>query len=198
MRNDLHSEDLKSIWQNQTTEISTMSLALVRQKARELHTRTRRQLFASFWVPLVVAMFYVFCISYFAQLRQVMNTVFAFALAWSLAGLYFLNRGMRPGAMPADAGFSTGLEFCRQAIERQRGYFRRVLLWSFGPLAVAVLTTVVTLAVLAGNGSLVRAMPLMVLTVGWVAAYLVVRVRQQRKLQREADELSGIEKETIG
>ena len=126
-----------------------------------------------------------------------MNTVFAFALAWSLAGLYFLNRGMRPGAMPADAGFSTGLEFCRQAIERQRGYFRRVLLWSFGPLAVAVLTTVVTLAVLAGNGSLVRAMPLMVLTVGWVAAYLVGRVRQQRKLQREADELSGIEKETI-
>jgi hypothetical protein len=67
MRNDLHSDDAKSIWQNQTTETSAMSLVLIRQKARQLHARTRRQLFASFWVPLVVVVFYVFCIGAFAQ-----------------------------------------------------------------------------------------------------------------------------------
>jgi hypothetical protein len=123
-----------------------------------------------------------------------MKTVFACVLSWSLPGLYFLNRGMRPGAMPGDAGFSTGLEFCRRAIERQRDYFRRLLLWSFGPLVAAVLTPIVTFAV-AGKRSFASAMPLTILAAVWIAAYLAVRVRQHRELQREIAELRDVERE---
>ena len=67
------------------------------------------------------------------------------ALAWSLAGLYFLNRGMWAVAMPGDAALTTGLEFCRREIERQRDLLRRVLLWSFGPIMLAIGTLILAL-----------------------------------------------------
>ena len=91
-----------------------MNLILIRQKARELHAKTRRTLLGTLVASLVVAFFYAFFIRQFPQLRQLLHSLFALALAWSLAGLYFLNRGERPGAMPGDAGFSTGIEFCRR------------------------------------------------------------------------------------
>jgi len=68
--------------------------------------------------PLVAALFYAYGMKEFAPLRQVLQPLFAVALAWSLAGLYFLNRGMWSAEMPGDAGLSTGLEFCRLQLER--------------------------------------------------------------------------------
>ncbi|MGA8026978.1 MAG: hypothetical protein WB992_07510 [Bryobacteraceae bacterium] len=149
-------------------------------------------------VPLVIVVFYLFCIREFAPLRQALNTLFAFVLAWSLAGLYFLNRGRRLRAMPEDAGFRTGLQFCREEIQRERNYFRRVLLWSFGPIVLALGTLILTFAVIAGKDFFARAMPLTLLAVVWIAAYLLIRFRQQRKLQREIDELSEVARENSG
>jgi hypothetical protein len=40
--------------------------------------------------------------------------------------------------MPADAGLSTGLQFCRDEIERRRTLLRRVLFWSLGPILLAL------------------------------------------------------------
>jgi len=172
-----------------------MSLVLIRQKARELHAKTRRQRLGTLTVPLVVAFFYAFCIKQFPQLRQVLYLLFTFALAWSLAGLYFLNRGKWTGEMPGDTGFSTGLEFCRREIERRRDYVRRGLLWSFGPVLLAIGTFLVALAIVAGTGIWSKAMPFMTLVVIWIGAYFVIRVRQERELQRAVDELSDVERE---
>lgn len=195
MRNDLQDDDPKTIWQNQSTEALTMSLVLIRQKARELHAKTRRQLLGTLMVPLVLAFFYAFCIRQFPQMRQVLHSLFAFALAWSLAGLYFLNRRKWPGEMPGNVGFSTGLEFCRRELERQRDYFRRVLLWSFGPVLLAIGTLLLAFAIVTGTGIFPKAMPFMALVVVWIAAYFVIRVRQGRELQHEIDELSDVERE---
>jgi hypothetical protein len=38
-------------------------------------------------------------------------------------------------------------------------------------------------------------MPFLTLVVVWIAAYLVVRMRDQRKLRREIDELNDIERQ---
>jgi hypothetical protein len=195
MRNDLHDDDPKKIWQNQPTETSTMSLILIRQKARELHAKTRRELLGTLTVPVVIAFFYAFSIKQFPDLRQVLYSLFAFALAWSIAGLYFLNRGKRPREMPGDAGFSTGLEFCRQEIERRGDYFRGILLWSFGPVLLAIGTFFMALAAAAGTAIFLKAMPFMTLVVVWIAAYFLIRARQQRELRRELDELSKVERE---
>ncbi|MGI8744197.1 MAG: hypothetical protein ACR2NN_16810 [Bryobacteraceae bacterium] len=195
MRDDFHGDDLRTIWQNQPTEASTMTLEKIRQKARELHAKTRRELLGTLTVPLVVALFYAFGIKQFPPLQQVLQPLFAFALAWSLAGLYFLNRGKWSGAMPGDSGFSAGLELCRREIERRRDYFRHVLLWSFGPVLLVIGTFILALAIVAGRGIFPNAMPFIMLVVVWIAAYFVIRVRKQRELQREIDELNDIERE---
>ena len=95
-----------------------MTLILIKQRSRDLRTSTRKKLLGTLAGPL----------------------------AWSLAGLFFLNRGMWSSAMPADAGLSTGLEFCRREIERQRALLRRILLWSFGPLLLTIATFILALA----------------------------------------------------
>src|SRR6185503_5210420 len=99
----------------------------IQWKARELHAKTRRQLLGTLAGPLVAAFFYVIGTKSFPLLQPVLQPFFALALAWSLVGLYFLNLGMWSAAMPGDAGLSTGLEFCRREIGRQRNLGRRIV-----------------------------------------------------------------------
>lgn len=194
MRNDSSPNDPRTVWQNQPTEPSLMTLEKIRHKVRELHAKTRRQLMGNFLVPLTAVFVYGFSMQFHDAL---LRPVFALAIAWSLAGLYFLNRGMWSAAMPGDAALSTGLEFYRREVERRRNFFRRVLLWSFGPVLMAIVTLILSM----GNvGILNRATvpsmaPFLVLVVIWIAAYFVIRMRELRELQREIDELNDIEKE---
>ena len=95
------------------------AVSKIRQKAREFHAKTRRELLGTLGVRQ------------FPSLEQVLHTLFALAFVWSFAGLYFLNRGKWSGAMPGDRGFSRGIEFCLREIERRRDHFRPVLLWPF-------------------------------------------------------------------
>ena len=192
---DSPENDPKTIWQNQPTEPSAMTLDKIRQKVRELHAKTRRQLWGALSGPLVAAFFYVFGMKYFPSLQHVLQPLFALALVWSLAGLYFLSRGRWSAGAPEDAGFSAGLEFCRREIERQRDYLRRIVLWGFGPVLLAIGTFILALALVARRGIFPNAMPFMALVVIWIAAYFVIRMRQQRGLQREIDRLNDIERE---
>ncbi|MDQ2840393.1 MAG: hypothetical protein M3Y72_05000 [Acidobacteriota bacterium] len=172
-----------------------MTLEKIRKKVRELHSKTRRQLLGTLAGPLVATFFFVFSVKRFPSLQYVLQPLFAFALVWSFAGLYFLNQGKWSAGVPQVAGFSAGLEFCRQEIERQRDYFHRILLWQLGPLLLAIGTFILALAIVAGRKTFLNAIPFMTLVVAWIAAYFVIRVRQQRELQCEIDELNDIERE---
>src|SRR5436853_7880207 len=118
MRNDSFGNDPRTIWQNQPTEPSAMTLEKIRQKVRELHAKTRRQLLGNLVVPFIVIAFYGFGIKQFHH--PVLRSVFAFAIAWSLAGLYLLNRGMWSAMLPRDAASSTGLGSYRRAAPLRR------------------------------------------------------------------------------
>lgn len=173
-----------------------MSLILIRQKARRLRAKKRRQVLGALTAPVAAAFFYAFSIYQLPHLQQVLHALFVLALAWSIAGLYFLKLGEWSGKMRGDAGFSTGLEFCRRELERQRDYFRRILLWSFGPIVLAITTFLAAFLIATGMPTFFsNAMPVMVLAIIWVAAYLLIRAWQQREVQREIDELSEIENE---
>jgi hypothetical protein len=200
MRDDLPGHGPKNIWLNQRTEAPTMTLKLIQQRSRDLRAKTRRKLLGTLAGPLAASLFYAFGMKEFAPLRQVLQPLFAFALAWSLAGLYFLNRGMWSAVMPGDAGLSTGLEFCRREIERQRDLLRRVLLWSFGPVLLAIGTFILALAMVGtrDRGIFPNGLPFLILIVVWIVGYFIVRLREQRELQREIDELNDIEKENHG
>jgi hypothetical protein len=197
MPNDIRGDDPKTIWQNQPTEPSAMTLEKIRQKVRQLHAKTRRQLLGTLAGPLVAAFFYAFAIRAFPSLQLAFNQLFAFALVWSLVGLYILNRGMWSVTMPGDAGLSTGLEFCRQEIDRRRHLLRRSLLWGFGPILLAIGTFILALATIAGKekGLFPNGLPFLALVVVWIIGYFIIRLREQRELSREIDELDDIQRD---
>jgi hypothetical protein len=196
MPDELPGDDVKTVWQTQPTEISTTTLRLIRSKARELQSKTRRKLAGMLVGPLATAFLYAFGIRQFPALGCVLHPLFASALVWSLAGLYFLNRGMRSTEFPGDAGLSTGLEFCRREIERRRNLLRRVLLSSLGPMLLALATLILALAMVgtSDRGLFPNGLPFLVLVVAWILGYFVMRQREVRELQREIDELNDLEK----
>jgi MFS family permease len=147
--------------------------------------------------PLVAGLFYAYSMKEFAPLRQTLQPLFALAFAWSLAGFYILNRGMWPAAMPSDAGLSTGLEFCRRELERQRDLVRKLLLWSFGPIILTIGTFILALAMVSTSdkGLIPDGLPFLIAILAWICAYFVIRFREQRDLQREIEELNDIEEQ---
>lgn len=198
MRDDSPGDGPTKIWLSQPTETPNMTLKLIQQKSRDLRAKTRGKLLGTLAGPLAASLFCAFSMKEFASLRQVLQPLFGLALAWSLVGLYLLNRGVWPAVMPGDAGLSTGLEFCRREIERQRDLLRRVLLWSFGPVLLAISAFILALAMVGtrDRGLFPNGLPFLALVVVWILAYFVMRVREQRGLKREIDELNDLERET--
>jgi hypothetical protein len=193
MRDDSLENDPRTLWQNQPTEPSVMTLEKIRQKVRELRAKTRRQLLGSLMVPLIVVAFYGFAIIRFHS--PVLRPLFALVIAWSLGGVYFLNRGMWSAAMPGDAALSTGLVFYRREVERRCNLFRRLLWCSFLPIVLVIGAFILALARVGGKSIFPNATPFITLVVVWIAAYSVIRMREQRKLQREIGALNDIERE---
>ena len=197
MQNDSPENGARTIWLNQPTEAPKMISKLIEQRSRELRARTRRKLIGIMAGPLAVGFFYAFSMIEFPALRQVLQAPFAFAVAWGLAGLYFLNRGMWPAVVPREVGLSTGLESCRLEIERQRDLVRRLLVWSFSPVMLAVATFVLGLVMVSTKERSIfpNGLPFLILVVVWIVSWFVIRLREQRNLQREIDELKDIEME---
>jgi hypothetical protein len=166
-----------------------ITLENIRRKARDLNAKTRRQLLGSVTLLLFVAVFYAFGVKQFPTLRL----PFALPVVWSALGLYFLNRGMWSQAMPGDSALSTGLEFYRHEVRRRRNLLRRTLLWGFGPVVLAIGTFLFAAARLGDKALFPNALPFMTIIVVWIAAYFVIRMREQRDLKREIDELNNLE-----
>jgi hypothetical protein len=181
-----------------------MTLEKIRQKTQELHAKTRRQMIGNSILPLAVLAFYGYGIAKFSD--PVLRMVFACAIVWSLAGQYFLNRGMWSAMLPGDAAFSTGIESYRREVERQRSLFGRFMLWQFGPLMFAIASLILLILTL-GTGNrgmpldgrilkemLVKMSPFLTLMAIWIVSFFVIRLRAQRQLQREIDELNELER----
>ncbi len=177
--------DPKQLWQGQKTEVSTITLELVRERARELRAKTRNALLGWMALPLVVAGFGGWAVvTVKGGTGQQVATGIAFA--WSVAGLYFARRGMRD-----EAGMRTGLESYRRELERRRILHSRALRWVFGPLLLSIGAFV---APLASQGMILRMIPFLSLVAIWIGAVFVMRVLEERELARELDVLREIEK----
>jgi hypothetical protein len=193
MRNDSSGNDPKTIWQSQPREISTVMLErMIRRRAQELHAKTLRERLGSLAGPVCTIAFSAWGIA--EDYNPVQLVVFAIAIAWSLAGVYVLNRGMRQATLAGDAALATGLEFCRREIEWRIHIHRRILQWCIAPIMLAIGAFFVPVMRSAVREN-VKAIPFFALLVLWIVCFFVIRVRQWRTLQQEIEELNDIERE---
>jgi MFS family permease len=194
MQNDSPDNGVRTIWLNQPTEKPIMISKLIEQRSRTLRAKTRRGLIGTVTGPLAAGFFYAYSMKVFPALRQLLQPSFALAVAWGLAGLYFLNRGMWSAVTPGDLGLNTGLEVCRLEIERQRDLARRLLVWTFGPIMLAVATFILALVLVSTRerGIIPNGLPFLIVLVVWIVSFFVIRWRQLREFQREIDELKDL------
>ena len=195
MQSDSPENEVRTVWLNQPVETPTMISKLIEQRTRELRTRTRRKLIETVAGPVAAGIFYAYSMKEFPALRQMLQPLFAIALSWGLVGLYFLNRGMWPEILPGEVGLKTGLEICRSEMERQRDLVQRLLVWSIGPVMLAVATFILALAMISTRerGIIPNGLPFLILMVVWTFSWFVIKWREQHKLQHDIDEMKEIE-----
>jgi hypothetical protein len=193
MRDDFSDNDLKSIWKNQPTEPSGMTLELLRQKARALRLRTRRELVGTVALTLIVA---AVCFAGFVRIHQpALDAVFACALLWALAGQYLMHRGMWSAPLAGDAALGDCLDFYRRELELQNSLFRRAVRWSVGPFFVLI-AGLTGFLVVEQRSATARMAPFLTLLVVWVVAFFAIRKKRRKELRREMDDLNAIERES--
>jgi hypothetical protein len=174
-----------------------MTLEKIQKKVRELNAKTRQDLIKAIAAPVLVVVMSCFAFTLPHQ-DQAQRWLLAFAFAWSLAGQRVLHRGMRHATLPGDAGMTTALEYYRREIERRQSLFNRTVLWSIGPIVLSLATFCMSLVRLAIKSEvLLNVLPFMSLVVIWIVAVFFLRLRGQKDLQREIDELRNIERTKI-
>ena len=187
-------DDPKTVWQDQKTEELDMTIEQIKKKARQLHGRTRNELLRSTGVAAFAIVLSAVGIAWVHDFWP--RVIFALAITWVLAGQYFIQRRMWPVPVPGDSALDTGLKYYRREIERRRRLFGQILQWSFGPVALALCGLILALFTL-GTGpvqsTLVKMFPFLAANLIWVGAIFKIRLRQQRELQREIEELNRVE-----
>jgi hypothetical protein len=196
MQNNPSGNDQKKIWQSQPREISTMTLEkMIRRRAQELHAKTVRERLGSIAGPLCTIVFSALGMA--LGYNPLERAAFAIAIAWSLAGVYVLNRGKWRGRLAGDAALATGLEFCRGEIERLRYFHRQFLQWVFAPIVLAIGALVVPQmgSGFRSGGTLAKMSPFLTLLALWLVGVFVIRRVRWKELRRDIEELNDIESE---
>lgn len=191
-RNNGENDPIR-LWQAQPREEITMTSKLIRQRAQELHARTRRELFGNLsTIPITAA---ISCFGFLHTHDLVFRTFFVVAAVWAALGQYLLHRGMWAAPLPEHSAMMPGLEYYRREIERRRNLLGRFLQWSFGPIVLSVGALVVLLTGMARNiGRFGAALPFAMAVVIWIVVMFAIRSRHQRELKREIEYLNEIER----
>lgn len=198
MRNESMGNDPKSIWQNQPTEPSMMTLEKLQEKTQELHIKTRRSLLGEITKSLLLV---GLCGYGLAWASGLIALLIGFVLVWSLTGQFFLHHGNWSSAPPEVSALGSGIASYRKELERKRKLSSHYLLWSFGPMIFALACFILVVLSLGienrgmAIGEVLRNMtPFLLLVVAWNVGVFVIRMREQRELQREIEILRELER----
>jgi len=185
--------DPKKVWQNQPSEVTALTVEMVRQRAQELHAKTRRLLAGN-----IATMFLVVAISGFGFMHTHnpgFRLAFIVSVVWAAVGQFLLHRGVWSALPPEGWALMTGLEFYRREIDRRRNVMGRLLQWSLGPMILNVGILVLLFTGMARSlGKAHAALPFSTLCAVWVVAVFVFRSRDQKELRKENEQLNRMEK----
>ena len=166
-----------------------MSLGEVRRRARDLHEKQRDA--ALLWIVLGFVLAACFGWTALKSQGPMLRAGWGLLSVWSLYGAYHARRWIWPGKLTSDAVASSSLEFYRRELERRRDYAEHV--WRRSGLPVAFLGMALLLVPPLSKGLTVKAAPFFILLAGWLVAFYFQRKRDRARLQRDIDELNGLD-----
>lgn len=189
--------DPREIWRSQSTEPMELRLEShrLRQRARDLRSKSRRELLNSIVLAVLIAAGSIYGSIWTDS--SVARASFSVTAAWVLIGQFFLHRTKRHASLPENAGLRTSLDSCRRELERHIRFDRGALLWLQGPLFSAFGTLVGMLVFAVGGKDLLvkLAAPLLALLVAWALSMVAFRQSREREFRRVIEELDQIERE---
>lgn len=197
MRNEsLPNRDLQNLWQSQPSEGIRMSADQIRQRAAKFEKRTYWRNAREYGAAFVVVGFFAFELWRGPDLLA--GVGFALLIAGMLYLVWQLHRRGSSRTPPAEMGLTSGVEFFRRELERQRDMLQHVWRWYLGPLIPGLVVVMVAVA---------RANPHHVRHFGWIAVTYDVLValsfvfigwlngRAAQRLQKRIDELDALKGE---
>jgi NhaP-type Na+/H+ or K+/H+ antiporter len=173
-----------------------MSADQLRHKAQQSQRKARLEALLQITIGLVLSVFFAWtCAKAHDGLPRLGLGVLSL---WGLYAAWQAYRCIWPGRLGPDATVSTSLEFYRGELEKRRDYslhvWRRAgLTFCFLGLAMVVLPELIKS--FAAPRLLLNVAPVLVLLALWVAIFIPMRKRNQRKLQLEIDGLRLFERE---
>lgn len=197
--------DIRTVWQSQEKEPSSVSLELIRRRARRLEGTMHQQVVSTYVAALMIVLIALY-ISW--QLDEVFFRMGACALILlAVILIYRARKAVSPGRLPLDATLSASLDFYRQELERQICYLRagRNTIWPVLLSTALFLTPFVRGAMgkpgMRGFDSresmyflLGLVGPFLTVMVVWVSSVFVVVGRKVSAVQKELDELDRFRK----
>lgn len=187
--------DIRKLWHDQGEEPVKMSLDDIRKKAQKVERTIRRRNGIEYVAAAFVVAIFGYYIWHFHE--WFMRIGSGLVIAGAAYMVFQLHRRGSAASAPADLGLTTGLDFYRKELERQRALLSSVWRWYPGPFVpgLAVITLGAAIAnpahspyawIFAGSYAGVVAL----------AFWLVARLNQRAadRLQRQIDELNAAEK----
>jgi hypothetical protein len=197
MTNKYSSSDIQDLWQSQPTELPRISLEDLRGKTHKFERKI-------FWRNIreyAAGAFVVVCFGFYewkfpALLLRIGSGL---VIAGTIYVMFQLHRRASCHSAPADMGLSTGIEFYRKALERQRDALRGIWSWYLLPFVPGFAVFFTGTAVSqwtshpVGMASLLKGYGIVV---GLVAAvfYAIWKLNQRGadKLQAQIDEMNAL------
>lgn len=209
MPSELPTNHLQRVWQNQPTEVFKMSAEKLRHQAEQHDRKARAAVLFSIAIAILLFLefgwsflsfpgrFQSFGLGSFAAL--IVRIGFGVLSLWSLYSGYEAHKVLWPSLAASDADLKTTLESYRRQLEKRRDYSRHIWLRSgliFCFLGIAMVVMPLLVRDLAAPPRLLANFgPLFGLLILWLAIFLPLRKRRQRKLQQEINQLRAFESE---
>lgn len=184
------SDDLKTLWKNQTTEYAPMPLEEIRKKAGKFHSRifwrnTRESIAAA----IVVCVFVYYIWIFPAPLMRIGSALIIAAALYVTWQLYTRGATER---LPAEASAATWTAYYRRELERQRDALRSIWKWYLGPLVPGLVVFLAGISMQLPHGTWAPVAGTVAFCIAVFGGVWALNAWGARRLQRKIDELERL------